>query len=87
MGDFPVPGRVPGRVRAMPATHSTANPAIDQKLFGHYHIAVFVRVTIRFQPLGQVRATEIQNYSLFREFSINSTTMPSSAEKQNSLTG
>jgi hypothetical protein len=52
MGDFPVPCLVSGCVGAVPATHSTADPAIHQKPFGHDHIAVFVQITVRFETLG-----------------------------------
>jgi len=68
MGDLPVPCLVPGCVRAVSATHSAANTAIDQEPLGHYRIAVFIPVMIRFQTLRQVRTRKFHNRLHFEAF-------------------
>jgi hypothetical protein len=50
------------------APHSAANTAINQEPLGHYRIAAFITVMIRFQTLRQVRAHGIHNRPHFEAF-------------------
>jgi len=46
-----------GKVGTVSATEPTATPALYQKSFGKYDVAVLVRVTIDFQAVNQIQSS------------------------------